>query len=247
MTVSNLLKSTNFELVFLSAVNLMVNISSYIDHTFLKPVARHTDIKKICDEAMHYQFAAVCIPPTLVAYTKRLLQESDIKIATVVGFPFGYSVASAKISEAMQAIDDGADELDVVINLISLKNGDWRSLENEMKEISGLIHGRSRIIKVIIESGALTDDEIVSCCSMYGRMSVDFLKTSTGYFEKGATIEVVRLMRQHLPANVRIKASGGIRNYAFARQLIEAGASRLGCSSSVVIVEEELSLETRLK
>ncbi|MFI5152309.1 MAG: deoxyribose-phosphate aldolase [Chitinophagales bacterium] len=221
----------------------MVNISRYIDHTFLKPVTRHTDIRKLCDEAIQYQFAAVCVPPTLVTYSKRLLRESDIRIATVIGFPFGYSVTSAKISETIQAIDDGADELDVVINLISLKNGDWGSLENEMEEISGLVHGRSKLIKVIIETGALSNEEIISCCSLYGRMPVDFLKTSTGFMEKGVTIEAVKLMKKNLPSTVRIKASGGIRNYAFAKELIEAGATRLGSSSGVAILEEELFTE----
>jgi deoxyribose-phosphate aldolase len=158
-------------------------------------------------------------------------------VATVIGFPFGYSVTKAKLAEVEQALADGADELDVVIDLIQLKGEEWASLEAEMRAITALIHGAGRVVKVIIESGVLTEDEIVRCCEIYGGLGVDFLKTSTGYAEKGASVEAVRWMRRHLPAGVRIKASGGIRTYAFARELIEAGADRLGCSASVEIVK----------
>jgi len=160
-------------------------------------------------------------------------------VATVIGFPFGYSVSTAKLAEVKQALADGADELDVVINLVALKAGDWSGLEAEMRALTGPIHGAGRVVKVIIESGVLTDEEIIRCCELYGGLGVDFLKTSTGYAERGATVEAVRLMRAYLPSNVRIKASGGIRTYALARQLIDAGADRLGCSASVEIVRGE--------
>jgi deoxyribose-phosphate aldolase len=159
-------------------------------------------------------------------------------VATVVGFPFGYSVTAAKMAEVEQALADGADELDIVINLIALREGDWGGLESEMRALMGPIHGAGRVLKVIIESGVLKDEEIIRCCAIYGGLGVDFVKTSTGYAEKGATVEAVKLMRAHLPSNVRIKASGGIRTYALARQLIDAGADRLGCSASVEIVNE---------
>lgn len=219
----------------------MINIASYIDHTILKPVTTYIDIKKICEEARSYAFAAVCVPPPLVELAGQSLGEkrASVKVATVIGFPFGYSVEEAKLAETKQALADGADELDVVINLVALKNGDWDLLGREMNEITELVHTHGKIVKVIIESGILQDGEIIRCCELYSALGVDFLKTSTGYAERGATLSAVQLMRQHLPSGIRIKASGGIRNYAFARQLVEAGADRLGCSASVAIVKEQ--------
>jgi deoxyribose-phosphate aldolase len=145
----------------------------------------------------------------------------------------------SKIAEAVLAIVDGADELDMVINLIALKNGEWEYLEKEINLILDLIRQREKLIKVIIETGVLTNEEIVQACALYGRAAVDFVKTSTGYAEKGASVEAVQLMRKHLPSTVKIKASGGIKTYEFAKQLIEAGADRLGCSASVAIVSTE--------
>jgi deoxyribose-phosphate aldolase len=236
----------------------VINISSYIDHTVLKPTTTHIDVKKICEEAIQYSFAAICIPPTLLSVGRRELQialEDSImpkddhcversplqKVVTVIGFPFGYSVPKAKLAETERALADGADELDVVLNLIAIKDNDWAFLEEEMRPIADTIHAYGKTIKVIIESGILSDEEIIRCCTLYGNMGVDFIKTSTGYAEKGATIEAVRLMRQHLPADIKIKASGGIKTYAFARQLIDAGADRLGCSASVQIVTTKLT------
>lgn len=216
----------------------MKDIASYIDHTILKPTTTHAEIKKLSEEALQHQFAAVCVPPPLVKQAGDIVKSSGVKVATVIGFPFGYSVAKAKLAEAEQALQDGADELDVVINLVALKGGVWIYLEKEMLPLLTLSHSQGRIVKVIIESGVLTEDEIIHCCSLYGNMGADFLKTSTGYAEKGASVEAVRLMREHLPPSVRIKASGGIRNYEFARQLLEAGADRLGCSASIKIVKQ---------
>jgi deoxyribose-phosphate aldolase len=168
-----------------------------------------------------------------------LARRSGVRVATVIGFPFGYSTLEAKAAEAVRALMDGADELDVVINLIALKAGNWNLLETEMRTLTTVIHTAGKMVKVIIESGVLTEAEIIQCCTHYGGMGVDFVKTSTGYAEKGATLEAVQLMRAHLPDSVKIKASGGIRTAAFARQLIDAGASRLGTSSGVALVEEE--------
>jgi deoxyribose-phosphate aldolase len=215
-----------------------MQIASYIDHTILKPTATHIEIKKICEEALFYKFAAVCVPPPMVSQAKTLLAGSPVKVATVIGFPFGYSIINAKLAEAEQAISDGADELDMVINLIALKGKDWEYLEKEGSAIIDLAHAGRKIVKVIIESGVLTGEEIVLCCKLYGGIGADFVKTSTGYAEKGASVSDVRMMRGQLPPSVRIKASGGIRNYAFAMELISAGADRLGCSASVEIVEE---------
>lgn len=214
-----------------------MRIASYIDHTFLKPTAVAADIKKVCQEAQEYGFFAVCVPPPLVRNAVAMLKESSVRIATVIGFPFGYSVAQAKIAEAQQAIQDGAHELDVVINLVALKSSAWSYLEKEMTQIMQLAKPAGRLVKVIIESGLLTDEEILKCCEIYTKVGVDFLKTSTGYAEKGASIEAVQLMRKHLPSTIKIKASGGIRTYEQAVQYIDAGAERLGCSASVAIVK----------
>lgn len=213
----------------------MIKLASYIDHTILKPTTASSDIIKLCNEAREYEFAAVCVPPPFVAAAR----EFDIRTATVIGFPFGYSATAAKLAEVEQATADGADELDIVINLIKLRAGRWADLEEEMTVLTARVHAAGKIVKVIIESGILSDEEIIRCCKIYSRVGVDFLKTSTGYAEKGASVEAVELMRQHLPAGIRIKASGGIRDAVFARALIRAGADRLGCSASVAIVRED--------
>jgi|SRR5450432_144595 deoxyribose-phosphate aldolase len=214
-------------------------IASYIDHTLLKSVSTSSDILKLCRESIDYGFAAVCVPPFLVKEAVHVLRGSPVKTATVIGFPLGYSSLAAKISETQQAMLDEADELDIVINLIALKNGDWSYLEKEMQPLVGLIHEKGKIIKVIVESGSLTRDELDRSCELYGGMGIDFMKTSTGYAEKGASVSDVKEMRNKLPGQVRIKASGGIRHFAFAKELIEAGADRLGCSLGLQILEEE--------
>jgi deoxyribose-phosphate aldolase len=214
----------------------VIALARYIDHTLLKATATHIEIEKICGDALEYGFAAVCVPPPFVGLARRL----GVRTATVIGFPFGYSTAAAKLAEVERAIADGADELDVVINLVFLKDGNYRGLEEEMRALVGRVHAAGKLIKVIIESGVLTGEEIVRCCRLYGQMEVDFVKTSTGYAEKGATMESVKLMRANLPSGVKIKASGGIRDAGFARELIEAGAARLGCSASVKIVRDEM-------
>ncbi len=214
-------------------------LASYIDHTLLKSSCNSADIKKLCMEAVEFGFAAVCVPPFVVMQAVELLKGSQVKTATVIGFPMGYSSLDSKITEIKRAISEGADELDTVINLMALKNGDWSYLEEEMKPQISLIHETGRIIKVIVESGVLTRDELSRCCEIYGEMGIDFMKTSTGYAEKGASVSDVQYMRSRLPGEVQIKASGGIRHYPFAKELIEAGADRLGCSSSLQIVEEE--------
>jgi deoxyribose-phosphate aldolase len=214
-------------------------IAKYIDHTVLKPTTTVADIEKLCAEAIRHGFAAVCVPPPFVKKAVQLVAGSPVKVATVIGFPFGYSAIEAKVAETVLAIVDGADELDVVINITALKNNDWQFLAQEINTLLPIIRKKEKTVKVIIESGVLTDNEIVQCCDLYGAAGVDFLKTSTGYAEMGATVEAVALMRKHLADAIQIKASGGIKSYTFARQLIEAGANRLGCSASLQIVGEE--------
>lgn len=218
-----------------------MNIAGYIDHTVLKPTTTVADVEKLCSEAVQYQFAAVCVPPLFVRKAKELLGTSAVKVATVIGFPFGYSAIEAKVAEVVLAILDGADELDVVINISAIKNNDWKFLANEINAILPIIKSKGRLIKIIIESGILTDEEIIKCCDLYGAAGVDFMKTSTGYAEKGATFDAVQLMRKHLADSIRIKASGGIKTYSFAKQLIDAGANRIGCSSSIAIINEAVT------
>jgi deoxyribose-phosphate aldolase len=215
-----------------------MNIANYIDHTVLKPGTLIADVEKLCAEASEYNFAAVCVPPLFIKKAKELTAGSTVKVATVIGFPFGYSAIEAKLAEMVLAIVDGVDELDMVINISAIKNKDWQFLASEINTIMPIVRSKGKVIKVIIESGILTDEEIITCCDIYGLAGVDYMKTSTGYAETGATIAAVQLMRKHLPSAIKIKASGGIKNYNFALQLINAGANRLGCSSSVQIVQE---------
>ena len=211
-------------------------LNKYIDHTILKPTTLVSDIQKLCDEAKQYDFAAVCVPPNFVKLAKEQVAGSDVKVATVIGFPFGYSATESKIAEIILAMVDGADELDVVANISAIKNGDWSAIADEINHIMPIIRSKGKVVKIIIESGVLSNDEIIKCCDIYGIAGIDFLKTSTGYADKGASVEAVQLFRKHLPESVHIKASGGIRDYTTAKQMIEAGATRIGCSAGVAIV-----------
>ncbi len=217
-----------------------MELARYIDHTVLKPTTTLEDIRQLCMEVVEYNFAAACVPPPFVKLAKTFMGSTTSKVATVIGFPFGYSALEAKVAETVLAIVDDADELDMVINISALKNNDWEYLEKEIATVMPIIRSKHKVIKVIIESGILLEEEIIKCCELYSKYQVDFVKTSTGYAEKGATVAAVQLMRRHLPQNIQIKASGGIRTLAFAEELIAAGATRLGCSASVAIVKEQL-------
>lgn len=215
-----------------------MNIASYIDHTILKPTTTIKEVEQRCAEAREYGFASVCIPPPFVRLTRQLLEGSGVKTCTVIGFPFGYSAVEAKVSEILLAIVDGADELDMVINLVALKNNDWEYLASEIGTIVPLIHAKGKLIKVIVESGVLTEEELIRCCNLYAAAGIDFMKTSTGYAEVGATLKAVQIMRKQLSPSIQIKASGGIRSFAEAKAFIEAGATRIGTSSGVAIIHE---------
>jgi deoxyribose-phosphate aldolase len=216
-----------------------MNIANYIDHTVLKPVTTETDVAQLCEEAKTHRFAAVCVPPFYSSYAKKNLEGTSVKLATVIGFPFGYSDTASKLAEIETALKDGADELDMVINLAALKNGSWEVVEKEVAASAAKIHAEKKVMKLIVESGLLTDEELLKCCKIVEQNQVDFIKTSTGYAAVGATVHAVSIMRKNLPATIRIKASGGIRTFEFAKELIAAGADRLGCSASVQIMEEQ--------
>ncbi|CAN5452711.1 deoxyribose-phosphate aldolase [soil metagenome] len=216
-------------------------IASAIDHTQLKPGTLVSDIEKLCMEAIEYGFAAVCVPPLFVKQAATILKNQPVKVATVIGFPFGYCAVEAKLAETVLAIVDGADELDVVINYTAIKNNDWGFAANEINHLMPIVKNSNKVIKVIIESGSLSNNEIIKCCELYAAAGVDFVKTSTGYAESGASLEAVALMRKNLPRHIQIKASGGIRTALFASQLMDAGATRIGCSCGVAIVKGGLA------
>ncbi len=216
-----------------------VNLASKIDHTLLKADASEKEIKKLCAEAKEYEFAAVCVPPYFVRKSRLWLKDTDVKVATVVGFPLGYTNTPAKVEEARRAIDEGAHEIDMVINLIALKANDKNYLKNELTSVATITQLRGGKLKVILETGLLSEEEIIRACDLCKEMTVDFVKTSTGFVQPGATVEVVKLLRANLPRSIKIKASGGIRDRDFALQLIEAGADRIGSSSSVNMVTQK--------
>jgi deoxyribose-phosphate aldolase len=216
-----------------------MNLAPFIDHTVLKNTTTTGDVSLLCSEAVQYHFAAVCVPPYFVLDAKKAVEGAAVKVATVIGFPFGYHHYKTKLQEAQSAINDGAEELDMVMNIAAFKSNDTAYVEAEIEAVSELTFKNKIGLKVIIESGVLTNEEIIKCSELYSHFPIQFLKTSTGFAEKNATVEVVQLMRKHLPAHIQIKASGGIRTYAFAKELIDAGATRLGCSASVPIIKGE--------
>ena len=214
-----------------------MNIAAYIDHTILKPNATQQEIVQLCNEANKYNFAAVCIPPYFVSLAKKSTS-NNVKVATVIGFPMGYSTIKAKKEEIIQAIADGADELDLVINLSALFAEDWNYLRREIVTCLQPVRLHDKKIKIIIESGILIDKQIISCCLFYAQFKVDYLKTSTGYAAQGATFNAIQLMKKHLPENIKIKASGGIRDFKLTAEMIEQGVERIGTSSGIKIMKE---------
>ena len=207
-----------------------------IDHTLLKPNSSKDEIEQLCNEAIKYQFAAVCVNPYYVSYCKKLLKNTDVKIATVVGFPLGASTKNTKVFETIDAINKGADEIDMVINIAALKDGAYQVVSDEIKDIVKAAH-KKVLVKVIIETCLLNDDEKKKACELALEAGADFVKTSTGFSTGGATVEDVKLMKSVVGDKMQVKASGGIRDLEAAKMMIEAGATRLGTSSGVKIVE----------
>jgi deoxyribose-phosphate aldolase len=213
-------------------------LSTYIDHTLLSPVASETDIRKICEEAWIMQFKAICVAPSYVPYVVEMMEFCPIKIeiATVIGFPLGYAVTATKVAEAEIALRDGATELDVVMNLSRFKSMAYLSVREELQMLSQLAHNAGALIKVIIETGYLDSFELYTACEICAESGADFVKTSTGFAPVGAVVGVVKTMRQILPPNVKIKASGGIKTAEQAIAMIEAGAERIGTSHGAAIM-----------
>ena len=205
-----------------------MGLNKYIDHTILKATASSSDVQKLCEEAIEHEFYSVCVNGCYVADAKQLLQGTDVKVAAVVGFPLGAMTTAAKVFEAKEAVENGASEIDMVINVAKLKDGEFEYVENEIRQIKEAIG--DNVLKVIIETCYLTDEEKVKACELSLVAKADFVKTSTGFGTGGATYEDVKLMKSVVGDNAKVKASGGVRDKETAQKYVELGAERLGTS-----------------
>ena len=210
-------------------------VLSKVDHTLLSQTATINEIKNLCDDGIKYKTASVCIPPSYVKFASDYV-ERKIKVCTVIGFPNGYNTSKVKCYEALEALNNGADELDVVINLGWIKDCMYDNIENELIDIKKLCG--DKILKVIIETCLLTDEEKIKMCEIVTNSGADYIKTSTGFSKSGATFEDVKLFKKYVGKNVKIKAAGGISSIEDAKHFIELGASRLGTSKIVKILKE---------
>jgi deoxyribose-phosphate aldolase len=214
-----------------------MHIAKYIDHTLLKPEATPAQVVQLCSEAKRYEFASVCVNPSYVVLATHLLHGQQVKICTVIGFPLGMTKTVIKVAEASAALAAGAQELDMVINVGMLKAGEQFYVENEIASIVALAHKEGAIVKVIIETALLSDDEKRLACTLARSAGADFVKTSTGFSGGGATVDDVKLMRATVGPLMGVKASGGISDYVTAQAMIDAGATRIGTSKGVAIVK----------
>lgn len=214
-----------------------MNIAKLIDHTLLKPAATQAQIKTLCDQARQYGFCSVCVNPYWVKFAKQQLQGTDVKVCTVIGFALGATTSAAKAFEATDAIKNGADELDMVINMGALKSGDTQAVLEDILAVRKATLGHT--LKVIIETSQLTDEEKKIACQLATQANVDFVKTSTGFNGGGATAHDVALIRSAIAPNMQVKASGGVRSLADAQAMVAAGATRIGTSGGVQILEEK--------
>ena len=212
-----------------------MGLNKYIDHTILKATASSADVQKLCEEAIEHEFYSVCVNGCYVADAKHLLQGTDVKVAAVVGFPLGAMTTASKVFEAKEAIENGASEIDMVINVAKLKDGEFDYVENEIRLIKEAIG--NNVLKVIIETCYLTDEEKVKACELSLVAKADFVKTSTGFGTGGATYEDVKLMKSVVGDNAKVKASGGVRDNETAQKYVDLGAERLGTSSGIEIVK----------
>jgi deoxyribose-phosphate aldolase len=215
----------------------MEEINKYIEYTNLKPDCTQEELIRLCEEAIVHKFYGVCVSPYHVQLAKKTLKKSDVKVITVVGFPFGYNTVASKVEETKKAIMGGADEVDVVMNIAAFKSGDDATVLNDLQAVIMACHLQNKLVKVIIETALLSTTEIEKACRLCVDSEADFVKTSTGFASSGARLEDVELMRKLLPPKIKIKAAGGIKDMAAAEAFINAGAARLGTSAGVVIME----------
>lgn len=213
----------------------MNNIAKLIDHTLLKADATKGQIETLCMEAKEYSFASVCVNPIWVNFASELLSGSDVKVCTVIGFPLGATTPETKAFETKNAIENGATEVDMVINIGALKDGNYELVEKDIRAVVNVASGKA-LTKVIIETSLLTDEEKVKACELAVKAGTDFVKTSTGFSTGGATVEDIALMRKTVGPKLGVKASGGVRSAQDVKDMIEAGATRIGASSGVAIV-----------
>ncbi|MBP3799497.1 MAG: deoxyribose-phosphate aldolase [Bacilli bacterium] len=211
-------------------------MNEYFDSTMLKAISTTSDIKKLCSDAKKYKFKAVCINPCYVSLAKELLKDTNVKVCTVIGFPLGANTTYIKVEEVRDAINNGADEVDMVINVGALKEKNYDYVINEIKELRNVSH--NKILKVIIETCYLTEEEIIKMTEICNDTNVDFIKTSTGFGTRGASIEDIEIINKYKSNDLKIKASGGIRNKVDAQKYIELGVSRIGTSNAVKMMEE---------
>ncbi|AYK04716.1 deoxyribose-phosphate aldolase [Metamycoplasma hominis] len=219
----------------------MKELNKYIDHTNLSPSATSKDIDKLIQEAIKYDFKSVCIAPSYVKYAKEALKNSDVLVCTVIGFPLGYNATSVKVYETKIAVEHGADEIDMVINVGRFKDGQYEYVLNEIKAIKEACNGKT--LKVIVETALLTKAELIKITELVMQSGADFIKTSTGFSYRGASFEDIQTMKETCGDKLLIKASGGIKNLADAQEMIRLGANRLGMSKSVPVMEELFKLE----
>lgn len=213
-----------------------MQINRMIDHTLLKPEATREQIKKICEEALEYNFKSVCINPFWVSYAKEMLKDSEVGVCTVIGFPLGANTTNLKAYEAKEAVKNGADEIDMVLNIGLLKSKEYDLVEEDIKSVVKASEGK--LVKVILETCLLDNDEIVKACELSMSAGADFVKTSTGFNESGAKAEDVALMRKTVGDKLGVKASGGIRDLKKSQEMIDNGATRLGVSAGIAIIKE---------
>lgn len=213
-----------------------MNLNSYIDHTLLKPQATEEQILKVCEEAKEYKFASVCVNAYYTSLVAKALEGTDVKTCVVVGFPLGATTPATKAFETREAIENGAKEVDMVINIGALKDKKYDVVRDDIKAVVNAAAGKA-LVKVIFETCLLTDEEKVKACELSKEAGADFVKTSTGFSTGGATVEDIRLMRETVGADMGVKASGGVRTTEDANAVIEAGASRIGASAGIAIVE----------
>ena len=213
-------------------------VASLIDHTLLRPEATKLEINRLCDDARANSFACVCVNPHWVQTALRRLQGSDVRVCTVIGFPLGANDARTKLTEAGVALAQGAEELDMVQNIGALRSGDFHIVHKEIADLADVAHGSGAILKVILETCLLTDAEKVTACQLAMQAKADFVKTSTGFSKSGATVADVKLMRQTVGPDMGVKASGGIRTFEALREMLLAGANRIGTSSGISILYE---------
>lgn len=212
------------------------SLAKYIDHTLLKPEATIEQIKQLVDEAKEYEFASVCVNPSWVSFCYNELKDTSVKVCTVIGFPLGATSTAAKVAETKQAIEDGATEVDMVINVGLLKSKQFDAVEEDIRAVVETAKEKA-LTKVIIETSLLTNEEKVKACKLAEVAGADFVKTSTGFSNGGATVEDVKLMRDSVSDQVEVKASGGIRNLETMEEMIKAGATRIGASAGVSIIK----------